>query len=239
MENKPAPAAAPPAAPAKPPSSGSTLRLLILLGVLLLCVGALAYDYLILKPSCDKAYADIQSLVDERNKQGVKDGKLVTSEDIQKLVGFSPTWTKEEDKDGYTIEHYCWWGKVPLLSRRRHFIAIVYTGNKPRHFSSHYQEEPPVEALPLMQTPPPVDPNAPPLTLEGATVLGSGSENKGKDEPGKTPDSTDKPTTPEPPAEKSKADETPKPADTKPADAKAADSKPAETKPEEKAKDNP
>jgi hypothetical protein len=148
--NKPAPL---PASPS-PPAKGSQLRLIILLGLLVVVLGALAYDFLVLKPSWDKAYADIQALVDSRNKQGVKDAQLVTSADIQKEIGRAPTWVYNNDEEGYTVEHYCWWGKVPLLSRRRRFIAVVYTGNQPRHFSSHYQEEPPEEALPIMQEPP-------------------------------------------------------------------------------------
>ena len=236
--NQAAPAAAPAAAPTKQPASGSALRLLILLGVLLLVVGALAYDYLVLKPSWQKGYDDIQALVDQRNKQGVKQGTLVTSADVQKVLGFAPTWTFENDKEGYTIEHYCYWGKVPLLSRRRRFIAVVYTGNKPRHFSSHYQEEPPAEALPITQPPAAADSGTVTLEKGDAAAITSGAEEKGTGEPGKTADS-EKPATPAPDAEKSKTDETPKPADAKPADAKSADEKPADAKPAEKAKDNP
>ena len=212
--------------------------------MLLLVVGALGYDYLVLKPSWQKGYDDIQALVDERNKQGVKDGSLVTSDDVQKLLGFAPTWTFKDDTEGYTIEHYCWWGKVPLLSRRRRFIAVVYTGNEPRHFSSHYQEEPPKEALPITQPMAVVDPNAPPVSLEGAKSLDSDSDGKSKGDAGKSQDTTEKPATPEPSAEKSKTDDTPKPAEAKSGDAKPADAKPAEAKsadekPAEKAKDNP
>ena len=53
---------------------------------------------------------------------------------------------------------YAAWGNVPVINQRRHFIAVVYTGKEPRHFSSHYQEEPPVEALPIVPEAPKVEP---------------------------------------------------------------------------------
>ena len=210
---------APPApAPLPPPAAGGSVRLVILIGVLLVVVGALGYDIVVLKPACDKAYADIQKLVDERNKQGVKTGSLVTSADIQKLLGRKPTWTVEDEKLGYTLEYYCWWGKMPLLNRRRHFIAVMYVGQKPRHFSSHYQEEPPKEAYPL----PPGDGEdegqtfpLPETTTAGKT--GDGKAGEGKTGEGKTGDkagsdkATDKPA--EPPASEKSAGE--KPADEK------------------------
>jgi hypothetical protein len=40
-----------------------------------------------------------------------------------------------------------------MLSKRRHFITVVYVGpNEPRRVSSHHREEPPPEALPLDNT---------------------------------------------------------------------------------------
>jgi len=222
--NKAAPPFSPPPAPPKPTATGSPVRLMVLLGLLLVVVGAYAYDFLVLKPGVKSGYDKIQNLVDERNKLGVQKGKLVTSADVQQLLGRKPNFTKDDDKLEYTIEYYCWWGSVPVINRRRHYIAVVYTGKQPRHFSSHYQEEPPPEALPII-------PEAPKDTGKATTdgdgklpppngVEGGGKEPPAKtpDAPAKAPDATDKPATTEPPA----------------ADKPAADS----AKPE-KAKENP
>jgi hypothetical protein len=79
----------------------------------------------------------------------VKDAALVTSADVQKELGRAPTMVVEDDEKGATVEYYCWWGNMPHLNRQRHFIAVVYVGQKPRHYSSHYREEPPAEAYPI------------------------------------------------------------------------------------------
>lgn len=139
-------------AAAAPPASGSPLRLIVLLGILIVAIGALGYDYYVAAPQCAEGDKNIHAMVEERNKQGVKDAALVTSPDVQKVLGRAPTLTKENDKDNYTVEYYCFWGNVPLLNMRRHFIAVVYVGNKPRRYSSHYREEPPAEAFPIVQT---------------------------------------------------------------------------------------
>ncbi len=141
---------APAQAPAAPASS---LRLYILLGLLAIVVGAYGYDYFVAKPGCEAADKKIQEFVDARNKLGVKDGALVTSADIQKELGMEPTYAEPHDDKQYTVEYYCWWGKMPMLSKRRHFITVVYVGPKePRRVSSHHREEPPPEALPLDTT---------------------------------------------------------------------------------------
>jgi hypothetical protein len=142
-------------APAAPPSPASPVRLYVLLGLLAIVVGAYGYDYFVAKPACEAADKKIQEFVDARNKLGVKDkeGALVTSADIQKEIGMQPTYVDRHDDQQYTVEYYCWWGKMPMLSRRRHFISVVYVGPKePRRVSSHHREEPPAEALPIDAT---------------------------------------------------------------------------------------
>jgi hypothetical protein len=146
-------AATPSGEPKTPPPS-SLVRLLVLLGILLLVIGVYGYDYLVAAPGALSGDIKIQELVDARNKMGVKEGSLVTSADIQKELGMRPTFVEKHPDLNYEIETYCWWGSVPFLNTRRHFISIVYNGTEPRHFSSHYRnEKPPEEALPIIQEP--------------------------------------------------------------------------------------
>jgi hypothetical protein len=140
--------------PPMPPAPSSPLRLLILLGLLLAAIGIYAYDFLVAKPGAQAANEKIQAFVDARNKLGVKQGSIVTPADIHKELGMNPTTREVHEKDDYEIEYYRWWGHVPLLNTRRHFISIVYLGKDPRRFSSHYLNEPPPdEALPIAAEP--------------------------------------------------------------------------------------
>ena len=193
------------------PKEGSPVRLLVLLGVLALVVGAYGYDYLVLRPDTLKADKDIQNLVDERNKKGVKDADLVRSKDIQAVVGFKPTYT--EDKKDHTIEYYCWWGKTPFLSKRRNYISVVYVGDEPRRFSTHHlNSKPEEENLPLDSSKPPA-----------VEMPGEGGEDTDKAAGSDTTDS-DTPVTPAVEGTDDKAS-TPAPTSDDPASDKPADEK--------------
>jgi hypothetical protein len=144
-----APQNMPPPAPAP---QTSPVRLIVLLGLLVLAIGAFVYDYAGARPGVDAAEKKIGEFVDARNRMSVKDGARVTPDDIHKELGMQPTWVDKHDKDQYEVEYYCWWGQVPFFNMRRHYISIVYIGDEPRRFSSHYKNEvPPREALPYMQ----------------------------------------------------------------------------------------
>ncbi len=168
---------APPPAAAPPPSSGA--RLIVLLGLLGLVIGAYAYDYGVARPAVDAAEKKVNDFVDARNRLGVKEGSPVTPDDIHKELGMKPTFVdKHPAKDGnqgYEIEYYCWWGHIPVINLRRHFLALVYVGDEPRRFSSHHKNEvPPPEALPIMEkSPPSTEESTPP---PGAESAGKGAE---------------------------------------------------------------
>ena len=139
---------------AQPKPQNSPVRLVILLALLGLVIGAYGYDYFVAKPAVTAASEKIQAHVDEQNKLGVKTGSMVTPDEIHKLLGMQPTSREVHEKDDYEIEYYRWWGHVPLLNTRRHYISIVYLGKEPRRFSSHYlNEPPPEEALPITAEP--------------------------------------------------------------------------------------
>jgi hypothetical protein len=162
-----------------PKPQGSSARLIVLLALLALAIGALAYDALAAKPACDAADKKLQAFVDDQNKLGVKEGAPITPDAVHKELGMLPTWVEKHDDENYEIEYYCWWGNVPVINLRRHFIAVVYHGKEPRHFSSHHREIPPEEALPIVRqetpsesspesTTPDSDAKAAPAAAEGA-----------------------------------------------------------------------
>jgi hypothetical protein len=166
MSSNPSAAASQSKQPTPPAPQGSSARLIVLLGLLAVAIGALAYDFAVAKPTNDAADEKIHKYVDESNRQSVKDGQRVTSAEIQKLLGTKPTWIEKHPDDRYDVEYYCQWGQVPVLNLRRHYLTVVYVGDEPRHYTSHYKNElPPIEALPIQQTTPEVaDGQTPPPT---------------------------------------------------------------------------
>jgi hypothetical protein len=184
------PAAQPAAAPA---SSGSGVRLLILLALLLLVIGMWYYDYAYAGPGSEQGYEKLQTLITTRNEEAAAKG-LVRSEDVQASLGFAPTYT-DKQKD-YTVEYYCWWGPIPGLNTWKRYVTVLYVGNEPRRFHTHYKNERPhAEDLPGYV--PPVDPAAQAAAAagpaEGASVPDDGrnppdpAKKKGKGRGGNTP----------------------------------------------------
>lgn len=141
----------------------------MLLGLLAVAIGALVFDFAMAKPTNDSADEKIHKYVDESNRQSVKSGTRVTSAEIQKLLGTKPTWIEKHPDERYDVEYYCQWGQVPLLNLRRHYLTVVYVGDEPRHYTSHYKNElPPIEALPIQQSTPEItDEVIPPPTSSG------------------------------------------------------------------------
>lgn len=200
-ESKPAAAGAPNSAEAPPAKKGSVLRLSILLGVLVILLVALGYDYAIAKPAMEDANKRLQALVDERHKQGVEKGQPVFSADVQKVIGFAPTMTKKND-DKTTVEMYCWWGPMPYLNTARRYLWVKYEGSEPQHVSTFDYETDPNDP----GTTPPADgpnANAPlPMPGTGGGLQGHGPA-KGADKPAEEKPATEKP------AEDKPADESP------------------------------
>ena len=213
-------------APAKEPASTSPLRVGILLGVLVLVIGLLGYDFMIAKPATEAANKAVEDLSTSRNAKGfAKDGKidpeLVKPADVQELLKKKPSSTKQE-KD-YLVEYY-WWGGMP----HRNYISVLYYGSGENlRYNTHYLNQAPhKDDLPnavLPESPPAnVKGGTPPTTGEGGTGT---PKNDGENE-GRTPappGSTDKPSTDKPAEDKPAAD---KPAEEKPAEDKPTTDKP-------------
>jgi hypothetical protein len=155
MSNNPAAPSSPATQPTSPPAAGGGGRLIGLLVLLGVAIVALAFDYLSAGPTTESSDKKIESFVDDANSKGVSESKRVTPDEIHKLLGHQPTWVDKHPDDHYEVEYYCGWGMVPVLNMRRHYLAVVYIGDEPRRYSSHYKNEPPpIEALPIQQSAP-------------------------------------------------------------------------------------
>jgi hypothetical protein len=175
------PGQSPPAAAPK----GSAARLAILLGILAVVLGALAYDQFVAKPNCEAADKALEEFVQKTNAMPVTldgSGGVVNQDSVRKHFGWGPTWSVDNPKDGYTIEYYCWWGYMPVLNRQRHFIAVLYKG-KSRRYSAHYRSEVPPEDLPSSMLPKPSD---------SAGDSGEKKEGESKAQPGAEKDASEK-----------------------------------------------
>src|SRR5437868_15380667 len=111
---------------AAPPPQTSAVRLIVLLVLLAVAIGAYVFDHTVARPGVEAAEKKIGEFVDTRNRMGVKDGAPVTPAEIHKELGMEPTYVDKHNKEQYEVEYYCWWGPVPVLNMRRHYIAIVY-----------------------------------------------------------------------------------------------------------------
>jgi hypothetical protein len=236
----PAPSSSAPAPTTTPKSGGSAVRLLLLIGILAIVTGAWFYDFTVAGPGSEAKYDEIKKMADEKNAMGVKEGGVVMSKDVAGVAGFPPTFV-EEGKD-YTIEWYCWWGKIPVLSTWKRYITVVYVG-EPRRYSAHYKNEaPPQEALPgAVQVEPSTTPDAGGQVVAPPAGGPSGAPAPPLDEPAPAQDATkpaegdkraDAKPAEEKPAEEKPAEDKPAPADS-PTEAKPAESKPNEDKPGE------
>jgi hypothetical protein len=141
---------------AKPASAG---RLVVLLGLLGLATAALAYDNLVAKPGLEAAVTKVDDYAKERNSKGAKESGPITPDDIHQAIGMQPTFVEKHPDKHYMVEYYCWWGRLPVIDlrtgNRRHFLAIVYVGDKAMRFSSHHKNEIPTdEALPIQDVKP-------------------------------------------------------------------------------------
>jgi hypothetical protein len=214
------PASAPPAAPA---SSGSTIRLVILIALLVGVVGMFIYDRQVAEPKSEAAYDNLMTFVADQNAKGVDEAKLVQSADVQSALGMEPTFVETNDEHNYTIEYYCWFGKVPVLNTWKRYLSVVYVG-EPRRYDAHYKNQrPPADSLPGYVHPvtagegevPEVDMGAegaggpPPDGAEEGGKKKGGKKKKGGDAPAEETPAGDTPAGDAPPATETPATETP------------------------------
>jgi hypothetical protein len=172
-------------ASAEPTPKTSSTRLLTLLGLLAVMIGALAYDRLYAGPGKDAAKDRIDQAVEAKVFKGVEDGAdiknksqmLPTDKDIREAIGFDPKWSK---KDGdYTLQCFHWWGPIPL---NRNYLVVRFRGTEPLLFVDYADGETPKDKEPTSEgSAATVDPmSMTPGAGMGAPGKGEGKAGKGK-----------------------------------------------------------
>lgn len=131
-------------------AKSSSSRLLVLLAVLAIMIGGLAYDRLYAGPGKDAAKDRIEEVVNAKVFAGVdananirdKASLLPTDADVRKAVGFAPKWTKKEGD--YTLQCFHWWGPIPL---NRNYLVVRYRGSNPLLFVDYGDGQTPQDAV--------------------------------------------------------------------------------------------
>lgn len=194
------------------PKKSSPVRLIVLLSVLAIVLTGFMVDMFWMYDSVDAAAQRLQAAADEmagRPREEGKDQRL-TREDVAQAIGFQPTTSKVEGDR--LIEHYRWWGPLPL---QRRFIMVDYSDAEGKAYNSYEISNPDIfgkdidpDAIKLdqqqqQQQQPPTGPIQPPAGDAPAglpTPMGppapSVNDPAGKEE-SKTPDSKESPPVPE------------------------------------------
>ncbi len=47
-----------------------------------------------------------------------------------------PTWVDKHNAEHYEVEYFCWWGPVPVINMRRHYLSVVYIGEDGKRISA-------------------------------------------------------------------------------------------------------
>ena len=226
-----------------PAASGSSPRLFVLLGILIVAIGALAYDYKIARPGAENGYAEVMKLAELRSQSKHGDDAIGPSQ-VQAKLGKQPAHVEKTDR--YMIETYNWRSGALV---KAYFVKVVYIGStNPVLYTALINEEPKDENLPSNRIPTADD--ADPRPKDGPVGMSSGGNASSRPATGASttlpvaptpatdsegdvtkpkdtaPPANDKPTTDAP--------STDKPAGDKPAGDKPATDKPAEDKPADK-----
>ena len=97
----------------------SNLRQFVLIGLLVLLVIALVYDYKVVRPSVDAAY---DRIAEESMHKNMRSTEIFTNKDVQELLAKTPSRTFEES-NGNFVEVYSWRSGLPI---RTHDLFAVY-----------------------------------------------------------------------------------------------------------------
>jgi hypothetical protein len=169
---------------------------MVLLGILAIVLGAFLVDIFVMYDSVNAAVVRLNNADREASARAVtKDtSNFLSREGVEQAIGFKPTTSKVEN--GQLIEHYRWWGSLPL---ERRFIMVKYTDEQGKRYASSevnnrniFGEDVDEDAVNPDQQSPPGDPGQPPeaspmpMGITGPPVT-SGNDSEDK-EASPTPD---------------------------------------------------
>ncbi|MBM4004567.1 MAG: hypothetical protein FJ295_15010 [Planctomycetes bacterium] len=115
-------------------------RQFVLLGVFVILLGALAYDFLWARPAVHQAYLAVNALVEKQAKTAV--GKdLIGPAEVRQTVGRAHSSKRTEGTS--TIETYEWRAGMPL---RTYKLYVVYAGIERPFLAQAFENEEPSKA---------------------------------------------------------------------------------------------
>jgi hypothetical protein len=116
------------------PKRGSPIRLIVLLGVLAIVLGAFLVDLFVMFDAVNAATVRLQAAADEMASQPHENGRpqFLSREEVAQAIGFQPTSSRVEN--GALIEQYRWWGALPL---ERRYIQVVYADPDGKNYGSY------------------------------------------------------------------------------------------------------
>ena len=140
----------------------SPIRLIALLAILGLLVGALGYDQLVAAPAVVAANKRLEEEANKNNAVGFKGSlsetekkeqlanSMLDAQDVRRILKKNPT--SIDRFDGYAVEYYCWWGYIPVP---RQYVSVVYygTGDNLRYSTHYANQKPPEDSLPGYKPP--------------------------------------------------------------------------------------
>jgi hypothetical protein len=212
-------------------SDAARKRSLVLLGILVLLLGALWYDYKIARPKVEFAYEAVGKVNSEYNAYAGK--KYLTEKEVQTILNRQPA--SFIDHGTYHVEVYSWRSGLPI---RSHNYYAVYSAGTPLVFLKHYKYELPMEELRTLE---PAAVGEEQSSPEDETAQSASKERKGADDKTNSESASSEPAAgklnpaeasaePAPGDQPSNPNETPTPAKEKSPD--AADQPTAPAKPE-------
>lgn len=116
------------------PKKGSPVRLVVLLGILAVVLGAFLVDLFYMFDAVNAAAVRLQVAADEMAKRPSEKGQSqsLTREAVATAIGFQPSTSKVEG--GRLIEQYRWWGALPL---ERRYIQAFYSDADGKRYESY------------------------------------------------------------------------------------------------------
>lgn len=155
-------------------SPAGGMRLTVLLGVLILAILALVYDYKVARPAIETAYAQVDKMTDQHNRSTLR--RPVWNDDVQKILGRAPISVTTHPP--YVVETYRFSSGLPF--RNHEYYAVYLNGHANSAgklvFVKQFMFELPDDELRLPLATPRLDADGPLSAEEVASILPAGAK---------------------------------------------------------------